>query len=176
MTQHQDWLERLQGRFGDGVAGSNLEAIDPWIELTPNVLVEACRYLRDDAEMRFDVLNLISGVDYLQVDPKKAAKTDWEPHIEVVYHLSSIAGHHSLVLKVMLPRWKDDQEGQLPEVPSVVSIWPTANWHEREVFDLTGIRFVGHPGLHRILLPEDWDGYPLRKDYEMPTDYHGIQA
>jgi len=83
---------------------------------------------------------------------------------------------HSLVLKVILPRWKNDTEGELPEVPTVSKIWPTADWHEREVFDLSGVNFTGHPNLRRILCPEDWEGYPLRKDYEMPLEYHGIRG
>ena len=76
----------------------------------------------------------------------------------------------------MLPRWKDDEEGQLPELPSVTSVWNTADWHEREVYDLCGVRFQDHPNLRRILCPEDWVGYPLRKDYEMPLEYHGIRG
>ena len=66
--------------------------------------------------------------------------------------------------------------GQLPEIPSVTGVWRTADWHEREVFDLSGIFFIGHPDLRRILCPEDWVGYPLRRDYEMPLEYHGIRA
>jgi NADH-quinone oxidoreductase subunit C len=81
-----------------------------------------------------------------------------------------------LVVKVILPRWKNDEEGQLPEVPSVADVWRTADWHEREVFDLSGVHFTGHPDLRRILCPEDWVGYPLRKDYEMPLEYHGIRG
>ena len=96
--------------------------------------------------------------------------------MEVVYHLSSTVKKHTLVLKVMLPRWKDDQPGQLPEVPSVADVWRTADWHEREVFDLSGVRFTGHPDLRRILCPEDWVGHALRKDYEMPLEYHGIRG
>jgi NADH-quinone oxidoreductase subunit C len=83
---------------------------------------------------------------------------------------------HSLVLKVILPRWKDDQPGQLPELPSVAHIWSTADWHEREVYDLMGVFFTDHPNLRRILCPEDWVGHPLRKDYEMPLEYHGIRG
>ena len=77
---------------------------------------------------------------------------------------------------VVLQRWKDNQPGQLPEVPSVNDVWKTADWHERETFDLCGVTFMGHPDLRRILLAEDWEGYPLRKDYEYPLEYHGIRC
>jgi NADH-quinone oxidoreductase subunit C len=122
------------------------------------------------------MLNCISAVDYFEKDPKKAAKTEWEPHLELVYHLSSISLKHSLVLKVKLPRWKNDQPGELPEIASVSGVWRTAEWHEREVYDLSGVNFVGHPNLTRILCPEDWEGHPLRKDYELPLEYHGIRG
>ena len=166
----------LQKRFGPGVLGFNGESIDPWIELSPEVLVPLCQFLRDEPSLRFTLLNCITGVDYFHTDPKKAAKSSWQPHLEVVYHLSSLVHKQALVLKVKLARWKDDQAGQVPEVPSVSGIWKTALWHEREVFDLTGIEFTGHPDLRRILCPEDWAGYPLRKDYEMPLEYHGIRG
>ncbi len=172
----QNLVERLSKRFGGKITGSNLEAIDPWIEVSPDGIAEVCEYLRDDAELRLNLLNCISGVDYFEADPKKAAKTGWEPHLEVVYHLSSTFNKHTLVLKVMLPRWKDDIEGELPEVQSVAGVFNTANWHEREVFDLCGVKFLGHPNLRRILCPEDWVGYPLRRDYEMPLEYHGIRG
>ncbi len=170
------FLQRLESRFGDKVTGSNLEAIDPWIEVSPDGLVEVCQYLKQDADLRFDMLNCITVVDYFHADPKKAAKADWEPHLEVVYHLSSIEKKHSIVIKVKLPRWKDEAEGALPEVPTVSGVWRTADWHEREVFDLSGVNFLGHHDLRRILCPEDWVGYPLRKDYEMPLEYHGIRG
>jgi NADH-quinone oxidoreductase subunit C len=172
----QNLVERLSKRFGGKITGSNLDAIDPWIEVSPDGIAEVCEYLRDDAELRLNLLNCISAVDYFMADPKKAAKTGWEPHLEVVYHLSSTVKKHTLVLKVMLPRWKGDVEGEMPEVQSVVGVWNTANWHEREVFDLCGVGFTGHPNLRRILCPEDWVGYPLRKDYEMPLEYHGIRG
>ena len=76
----------------------------------------------------------------------------------------------------MLPRWKDGVAGELPEVPTVAGVWPAADWHEREMFDLCGVRFVGHPDPRRILLSEDWEGHPLRKDYEFPLEYHGIRC
>jgi NADH-quinone oxidoreductase subunit C len=170
------FVEGLKRRFGDKITGYNLNAIDPWVEVAPDGLVEVCRFLRDDPELAFDLLNCITAVDYFEPDAKKAAKTGWEPHLELVYHLSSIQKKHTLVLKVMLPRWKNDTPGQLPEVPTVSDIWSTANWHEREVYDLSGVHFVGHPYLRRILCPEDWVGYPLRKDYEMPLEYHGIRG
>jgi len=169
-------LEQLKSKFGDKITGAQLEAIDPWIEVAPDALADVCRFLKDSPELRFDMLNCISAVDYFEPDPKKAAKADFEPHLEVVYHLSSTVKKHTLVLKVMLPRWRDDVPGQLPEVPSVSGLWSTALWHEREVFDLSGVEFTGHPDLRRILCPEDWVGHPLRKDYEMPLEYHGIRG
>jgi len=170
------FLDRLKARFGDKIAGENLSAIDPWIEVAPQGLVELCTYLRDEPDLRFNMLNCVTVVDYFEPDAKKAAKVDFKPHLEVVYHLSSIVHKTSLVLKVMLPRWKNDQPGELPEVPSVAGVWSTADWHERETYDLSGVRFTGHPDLRRILCPEDWVGHPLRKDYDMPLEYHGIRG
>ena len=172
----QTFLDRLKARFGDRVTGANLTALDPWIEVAPEGLVELCKYLRDEPDLRFNYLNCISGVDYFEPDAKKAAKNDWQPHVEVVYHLSSVVNKTTLVLKVILPRWKNDKPGELPEVPSVSGVWSTANWHEREVFDLSGVRFTSHPDLRRIQCPEDWVGHALRKDYEMPLEYHGIRG
>jgi len=172
----QAFLDRLKKEFGDKITGANTEAIDPWIEVAPDGLVPLCKYLRDEPDLAFGMLNCVSGVDYFEPDAKKAAKTGWQPHLEIVYHLSSLTHKTTLVLKVILPRWKDDKPGELPEVPSLSGIWGTANWHEREVFDLMGVRFTGHPDLRRILCPEDWVGHPLRKDYEMPLEYHGIRG
>ena len=169
-------LDRLKKKFGDKISGENFQAIDPWIEVKPEALVEVCTFLRDDPELKMELLNCITAVDWLETDPKKAAKAGFEPHLELVYHMSSVTKKHSLVVKIMLPRWKNDVPGELPEVPSVNRVWRTADWHEREVFDLSGIFFSGHPSLRRILCPEDWEGYPLRKDYEMPLEYHGIRG
>jgi len=172
----EEFLNRLRTKFGDKISGANFEAIDPWIEVTPDGLVALCQYLKTEPDLQFNVLNCITVVDYFEPDPKKAAKTGWQPHLEVVYHLSSVTRKHTLVVKVMLPRWKGDVEGQLPEVPSVFPVWRTADWHERETYDLSGVWFTGHPDLRRILCPEDWVGYPLRKDYEMPLEYHGMRG
>jgi NADH-quinone oxidoreductase subunit C len=166
----------LEQQFGGRLKAKNLTAIDPFVVVEPADLVEVCRFLRDDPRLAFDILNCISGVDYLEPDPKKAPKAGFEPHLEVVYHLSSFRHRHRFVLKVSLPRWKDNKPGSLPEVPSVTSLWRTADWHEREVYDLSGVLFTGHPNLTRMLLAEDWQGHPLRKDYEFPLEYHGIRG
>ena len=170
----QDILERLTQDCGRWITGSNAEALDPWIEIDVEGLLEVVQLLRDDPALQMNMLHCITGVDYFEPDEKKAAKVEWQPHVEVIYLLSSLTQRHRLVLKVTLPRWKDDVEGQLPEVPSVSGVWSTADWHEREVFDLSGIRFTGHPDLRRLLCPEDWQGHPLRKDYKMPPEYHGM--
>jgi NADH-quinone oxidoreductase subunit C len=167
---------KLQQRFGDRAKFQSPAGADPFVETAPGDLLEVCRFLRDDPALRFDFLNCISGVDYLEPDPKKAPKAGFEPHTEVVYHLGSFTHHHRFVLKVILPRWKDNKPGQLPEVPSVTSLWRSADWHEREVYDLSGVFFTNHPDLTRILLAEDWVGHPLRKDYEYPLEYHGIRG
>ncbi|REJ68666.1 MAG: NADH-quinone oxidoreductase subunit C [Planctomycetota bacterium] len=169
-------VDQLKAKFPDQVTGADLEAIDPWIAVRPEGLVDVCRFLKEDDQLRFDMLSCITCVDYFEPDEKKAAKVPWDPHLEVVYHLWSVPNKVSLVLKVMLPRWKDDTEGELPEVPSVAGVWRTADWHEREVYDLSGVRFTGHPDHKRILCPEDWVGHPLRKDYELPLEYHGIRG
>jgi NADH-quinone oxidoreductase subunit C len=165
---------QLERPFRPWLVAHDFEAIDPWIEVKAEGLPELARYLRDQRELWFDMLHCITAVDYFEPDPKKAALVEWQPHTELIYHLSSTMHRHRLVLKVRLPRWKNDKPGELPEVPTVSSVWSTAEWHEREVFDLSGVRFLGNRDLRRILCPEDWVGHPLRKDYQMPTEYHGI--
>ena len=166
----------LDEKFGPRIKDRKLDALDPNVIVEAADLYEVCRFLRDDPRLQFDFLNCITGVDYLEVDKAKAAKAGFEPHVEVVYHLSSFVKRHRFVVKVILPRWKDNTEGQLPEVPSVASLWRTADWHERETYDLAGVWFTGHPNLQRILLAEDWEGHPLRKDYVFPLEYHGIRG
>jgi len=150
--------ERLGARFGARVTERNLGAKDPWIVVEPQVLVDVCRYLHDDGALQFDALSNLSGVDY-----KDAG------YIEIVYHLYSYPHRHRIVLKVRTPR-------DAAEVPSVESVWKAANWHEREAYDLLGVTFTGHPDLRRLLMPEDWVGYPLRKDFVEPEEYHGIST
>jgi len=115
------------------------------------LLVELCRYLRFDPPLSFDFLSFVTSVD-------------WKTHFEVVYYLTSTLHKHRLVLKVRA------ESRERPEVPSLSTLWPAADWQEREIYDLMGIRFAGHYNLRRILLPEDWEGYPLRKDYVAQPD------
>jgi len=125
------------------------------LEVPPEHLVEVCTFLRDDPELDFAMLVSIAGVDYLPRDPR----------FEVVYHLLSLTHNLRFVLKV---RVSDEH----PRVPTVVGVWPTADWHERETWDFYGIEFAGHPDLTRILLPDDWVGWPLRKD--SPLGYQEV--
>jgi NADH-quinone oxidoreductase subunit C len=171
-----DIIATLDQQFGDRIKQKKLDAIDPFVVVEPGDLVEVCRFLRDDFRLKFELLNNISGVDYLELDPKKAPKAGFDPHVEVVYHFQSFTHKQRFTLKVLLPRWKDNKPGELPEAPSVTGLWRTADWHEREVYDLCGVWFTGHPDLTRILLSDDWVGHPLRKDYEFPLEYHGIRG
>jgi NADH-quinone oxidoreductase subunit C len=118
------------------------------VEIDPDKLIEACAFLK--RELHFERLSTLTAVD----------RYPSEPRFEVVYHLQSIARNQRVRLKCRLP-------GTHPEIDTATAVWRSANWYEREVFDLFGIRFRGHPDLRRILLPDDWDGYPLRKDYDI---------
>jgi len=171
-----DIIAALETKFGAKIKSKNTAAIDPFVVVDAADLIEIAQFLKADPALKFDILSCLSGVDYLEPDPKKVAKAGFEPHTEVVYHLQSFTHRHRFVVKLVLPRWKDGKVGELPEVPSVSSIWPAADWHEREVYDLSGVWFTGHPDLRRILLSEDWVGHPLRKDYEFPLEYHGIRG
>lgn len=166
----------LEAEFGERIKNKKLDGSDPFVVVEPGDLPAVARFLRDDPQLRFEMLNCVSGVDYLEPDPKKAPKAGFEPHLEVVYHFQSFSHRHRIVVKVMLPRWKDNKPGDLPEVPSLAGLFGSADWHEREVYDLSGVWFTGHPELRRILLAEDWVGHPLRKDYEFPLEYHGIRG
>jgi NADH-quinone oxidoreductase subunit C len=122
------------------------------LKVPKEILLDLCKELKNNKEFSFDFLMCLSGVDYLN-------------RFEVVYHLYSMGLKHKLVLKVSIDR-------QNPEVDSVVSVWAGADWHEREVYDMFGVIFKGHPNLKRILLPDDWEGYPLRKDYARAPDQY----
>ncbi|MGH9733947.1 MAG: NADH-quinone oxidoreductase subunit C [Candidatus Acidiferrales bacterium] len=114
-------------------------------------LISAVEFLAGEPSLKFSFLSDLSGVDRFPL----------EPRFEVIYHLLSIEKRLRLRLKVKL-------SSADPVVHSVTGVWPTANWHEREVFDMFGVQFEGHPDLRRILMPDEWEGHPLRKDY--PTE------
>ena len=118
------------------------------IVLHPEHLRRAMEYLQAEPGLQFNLLSDISAVDRFPI----------EPRFEVNYHLVSIPLRQTLRLRVWI-------SGHDPVLDTITPVWPTANWHEREIYDLFGIRFEGHPDLHRILMPDDWEGYPLRKDY-----------
>ncbi|PMD97082.1 NADH-quinone oxidoreductase subunit C [Siphonobacter sp. BAB-5405] len=136
----------------------------PNLTIAKEFLVPICDFLRNDERTYFDSLSCLTALDN-----GPSADT-----LEVAYNLFSIPYEHSLCLKVKVPRQTQDET--LPEVPSVSRIWRTADWHEREAYDLMGVYFHGHADLRRILLPEDWEGHPLRKDYSEQELYHGIEV
>ncbi|MHC4942753.1 MAG: NADH-quinone oxidoreductase subunit C [Planctomycetota bacterium] len=147
-------FERLKAKEVAGVIEFVEINGDSFIRIEPEQVQTVLTFLRDDGECRLDTLSLLSGVHY-------------EDRFECVYHLLSTVLKHDVVVKVHLD--KDD-----PHVHTASFVHPTANWHERETYDLIGIRFDGHPDPRRIYLPEDWEGHPLRKDYEFPKEYNGI--
>ena len=149
--------QRLSTNFGPAVLDAKLDALQPWIQIAPDAIGRVCQYLSAEPDLALDYLMCLSGVDYNNGT------------LGAVYHLSSITHRHKIVLKVSCP--KDN-----PHVQSVSMIWGTADWHEREAYDLLGIVFDGHPDLRRILLPPDWEGHPLRKDYRVQEFYNGIRV
>ncbi len=153
----------LREKFADGIVEEILEGGDPFLVVKPEILVDLATHCRDDEALRFDLLSLISTVDY----PPKEGDSG-SGMIEVVYFLDSTVHKHRLAIKLRLPR-------DNPTAPTLESVWRAADWHEREAFDLMGVRFVGHHNLVRILCAEDWEGHPLRKDYVIPERYHGIK-
>ena len=137
-------------RLADHAGG--VEAIEVAAEQLENVV----KRLRNSPETQLNYLLTITGVE--QADA-----------FESVYHFWSYSTLKALVVKVIVPK-ASIKEGQLPVVPSIANFWPAANWHERETYDLVGIRYSGHPYLRRILNPWDWDGHPIRRDYKQPVD------
>ncbi len=140
-------------------------ALQPALHLPPARLLEVLTLLRNDPLLYFDLLESVSGVDYL-------GRSDT---LGVVYHLASITRGLRAVVKVQVPRSEPEQPDYKPTIPSVAHLWRTADWHEREIFDLYGIHFSGHPDPRRIFMPEDWVGHPLRKDYATPEEYHDVK-
>ena len=152
--------ETLAAKFADRITGTGLEATSPFVVVATDAIAEVAAFCKASPELAFDNLMCLSAVDYPKETP---------PRMEVVYHLHSYKHLHTFALKVHVPR-----EG--PAVPTVEKTWGVANWHEREAWDLFGIAFTGHSDLRRILLPDDWVGHPLRKDWEDPEYYNGMHV
>lgn len=151
----QEIFDRLKEKFGNRVLDLT-ENVDPFIRVSADAIAEIGLYLRDDEAMGFESLMCLSGVDYPE-------------HLSLVYHLFSSAHRHKITLKADLGR-------EDPGLPTVEGVWRVANWHERETYDMFGIVFEGHSDLRRILCPDDWEGWPLRKDYEVQEYYRGIRV
>ena len=172
-------LKRLKDRFPDAIVDTYTYRGDDTAVIARDELPGVCLFLRDDPELKFEMLIDLTGVDYGSYSPELASKTergggrktagmickappeacpDWRERFEVVYHLKSYSKKHRVRLKVPVP--ESD-----PVVPSVVGAWKAANWLERECFDMFGVRFADHPNLTRILMYDEFEGHPLRKDY-----------
>jgi NADH-quinone oxidoreductase subunit C len=156
--QESEIFARLEKQFSGKVRDFNGGVPEPYLLVDAEAIVEVCRFLRDEVDLNFGVLSDQTAVDW----PK-------EEKIQLVYHLYSYGDRQQIVLKVDLPR-------DNPKIVTVENIWKIANWFEREIFDLFGVIFEGHSDLRRILLPEDWVGYPLRKDYIEQEEYDGIST
>jgi NADH-quinone oxidoreductase subunit C len=144
-----DDVAALRERFSEAITDVRESFGEVTCYVEPNFIVEVCRYLRDDPRFAMNMLADLCGADL---------GIDQEPRFEVIYHLNSLTKLHRLRLKVQLP-------ADEPSIATMTPIWKTANWLERETFDMFGIVFDGHPDLRRILMPEEFQWHPLRKDY-----------
>ena len=159
MLTIQDIHTRLAGQFGEAIGAVVEEKLDPYFTVQAPSLAKVAAYLKSDPDLAFNYLVSVTGVDQKET-------------LASVYHLESVdmgTGRirHSACVKVEVPRAE-------PKMPSVSHVWATANWHERESFDLMGIIYEGHPELKRILCDDAWEGHPLRKDYVFPKSFGGI--
>jgi NADH-quinone oxidoreductase subunit C len=151
-------FNQLKSVFDDGILELKTDIpVTPFIIVNVEKLNPVCLFLRDEDALQFDSLCCLSGVDF---DKDNLAS---------VYHLYSVIHNHKLTLKVIVPKTN-------PVVPTVSDIWATADWHERESFDMMGIKYENHPDLRRILCPDDWEGHPLRKDYKVQEFYNGMRV
>lgn len=168
----EEIYDLLKNKFGDAI----LEMVtgvptEPIISVEPLQINLISQYLRDSEELQFNSLMNLSGVDdnnVAKVKNEDGSESLTDGTLSVYYHLDSLAHKHKITLKVSTNR-------NNPEVESVTDIWYSANWHEREAYDMFGIKFNNHPDLTRILMPYDWEGFPLRKDYENPEFYEGMK-
>jgi len=144
----------IEERFPGEVLATSTYAGQVSVSVKPEKIAEICRFLHDEPSIRMDHLADLTAVDF------SAYPGDKGPRFEVVYNMISIVHRHRIRLKARVPEAD-------PRIDTVTPVWNTANWHERETYDLMGIIFNGHPDLRRILLPEDWEGHPLRKEYPL---------
>jgi len=174
MKTPEEIFEILKSKFGEeGVTFTGDQAGDPYVTVLPEIFRKVAVYLFKNEDMNFDSLMLLSGVDDANGEKTKDANENeiiTGGTLSVYYNLFSLTHRHKLTVRVSVPR-------ETPEVESITDIWRTADWHEREAYDMFGIIFKNHPDLRRILMPYDWDaGYPLRKDYQNPEFYHGMKV
>ncbi len=158
--QVYDRIGQLVPNYGDVITKVVIHRGEITFHVAPAHLAALARHLRDDAHLRFELCSSVSGVHY---------PADRDAELHAVYHLQSMTHNRRIRLEVSVP----DSD---PHIPSVVGTYPTADWHERETYDMFGIVFDGHPALTRILMPDDWPGYPQRKDYPLggiPVEYKG---
>jgi NADH-quinone oxidoreductase subunit C len=148
--QPSEIAEKIKNKFPNEVLGITHFGDQISVEVKRERIIDICRYLREDPDIRMDYLSDLCGVDY----------QGRRYRFEVVYNLYSLKYRHRIRIKALIPE-------DSPSIDSVVPIWNGANWHERETCDMFGIVFDGHPDLRRILMPEDWEGYPLKKDYPL---------
>ena len=155
----------LKRQFPEAVTETVLGGAHPYAVVAAEKWPEVARFLRDDPRMGFDFLRCISSIDLLPED-KLACVYDLLA-LSPVSAKELMSARHEFAVRVYAERSD-------PHIPTVSDVWPAADWHEREAYDLMGVVFDGHPDLRRILLPDDWEGHPLRKDYVYPTEYQGI--
>jgi NADH-quinone oxidoreductase subunit C len=146
-------LDRLRTRFGAAVIETHAHRGDHTAAVERAAITDVLRFCRDDAELGFDMLSDLTAVDYLKFPGREDG-----PRFDVVYHLYSLTHNHRVRLKVRV-----DEDDAV--VPTAMAVWPIADWLEREVWDMFGIRFEGHPDLRRLLMYDEFVGHPLRKDY-----------
>lgn len=158
MKTPEEILRLLQQHFAGNLLESTAGGLHPHVQIKAEGLIAVCRFLKEEPSLRFDLLRCISTVDWPQNNV-----------IELSYDLLSIHFAHTFAVKLTVDRAR-------PEVESVSMIWPAAGWHEREAFDLMGVLFRNHPDARRILMPDDWTGHPLRKDYRDLVEYHGLKV
>lgn len=174
----------LAEKLGADALGFNEDGVDAYADIAVGRIAEACIFLRDEAALDFNQLMCLSAIDWDGLDeagkgksveilgylPNGTAETSdriGEGDFGVAYNFYSHGHDHKFTIRVRVPRAE-------AVVPTIAHVWPTANWHEREAWDLMGIRFDGHPDLRRILLEEHWVGHPLRKDYVMPSTWDNV--